>query len=158
PVLRSRADTARAGASATGVATRGDWLVRRTGPWLLVDLGRDHRTLGWTIIGGGFTRTRRVAWLGGRNADLPIHVDAVHLLEKARREAKLDERQPVFITSSNLDAYVDVTIDVDDVAARCIATVGMSNAGRVGTSPNRADGRPIGTINLLCAVSRPLTD
>ena len=162
-MLRSRADDARPRATATTAApavATGDWLVRRAGCWLLVDLGRAHRALGWTIVGGGFARTRGVAWLGVRNADLSPDVDPVALVHEALRDEQLDAHQPVFVTSSSLDAYVDVSAAADDVTARCIATVGMSNAGRVGTStsPTTRDPKPFGTINLLCAVSRPLTD
>ena len=142
------------------------WAVRRSGRWLLVDLGREHRTLGWTIVGGGFARTRSIAWLGVRDGDLPAGVDPVDLVDEALRavdaDPDLDRRQPVFLTSSNLDAYIDVTVEVEEVAARCIATVGMSNAARVGArsqARERANDRSqIGTINLLCGVSRPLTE
>jgi adenosylcobinamide amidohydrolase len=40
--------------------------------------------------------------------------------------------------------------------ARCVVTVGLGNRLRAGDSPGPA--RPVGTINLLCAISRPLSE
>ncbi|WP_261404549.1 adenosylcobinamide amidohydrolase [Chenggangzhangella methanolivorans] len=42
------------------------------------------------------------------------------------------------------------------VAAQCLATAGLSNAGRIGVASG--PGRRTGTINLLAAVSVALTD
>jgi adenosylcobinamide amidohydrolase len=152
--------------------TVGGWSVRRFRRWLLVDLARTHRTLGWTIVGGGLARARRVAWLGVRDDDLPADLDPRRVVCDAlaadglATDVEEGAERPVFLTSSDLGAYVDVLAEVDacggiaGAAARCVATVGLGNAARVGSGPGtleRARTR-LGTINILCGVSRPLGD
>jgi adenosylcobinamide amidohydrolase len=137
---------------------RGPLAVRRTGRWLVVDFATRHRTLGWTIVGGGLAEADGVAWLEVRNADLGPEVDAEAFARAALAAAGLAER-PLFLTSCALDAWVEATAVAGDVAARCIATIGLTNRGRVGEPASAAgDGRRRGTINTLCVLSRPLAD
>jgi adenosylcobinamide amidohydrolase len=59
------------------------------------------------------------------------------------------------LTSCDIDAFVDKAVTYGEVAARCVATIGLSNALRAGDTPG-APAR-VGTINALCHVSTPLT-
>ena len=59
------------------------------------------------------------------------------------------------LTSADLSFYQDVTRSREGMEARCIATVGMTNALRIGDPPTQVE--HAGTINLLCAVSVPLS-
>lgn len=60
------------------------------------------------------------------------------------------------ITSANLDAYTDVKKSFGLYTVRCITTVGMGNALCVGDPPTA--GNHVGTINLLCHLSMPLSE
>ena len=59
------------------------------------------------------------------------------------------------LTSGDIRAFVDRTVAGEAVTARCVATVGLSNALRAGDSPGAF--APVGTINIVCHVSQPLT-
>jgi adenosylcobinamide amidohydrolase len=60
------------------------------------------------------------------------------------------------LTSRRLETYIDVTKTLEGVSARCVATVGLSNALRAGDPVGTPS--TFGTINLVCQASRPLTD
>lgn len=129
--------------------------VSRVDSWLLARFAQPQRALSWAIVGGGFTQTDVVAWLELKNADLPVGVDPRALLSRRMHEQGV-ERGVGLLTSRRLDAFVDVTREVDGVVARCVATVGLGNALRAGDRTNAL--RPVGTINVLCHVAVPLTD
>ena len=59
------------------------------------------------------------------------------------------------MTSRTLEAYVDVEKSEGALAARCLTTVGLGNARRVG-DPAGSTAR-VGTINVLCCVSVALS-
>jgi adenosylcobinamide amidohydrolase len=129
--------------------------VSRVDAWLVARFAQPQRVLSWAIVGGGFTQTDAVAWLEVKNADLPAGVDPRALLRSRMVERGLAGAVGL-LTSRRLDAFVDVTRVLDGVAARCVATVGLGNALRAGDLPTAI--RPVGTINVLCHVSVPLTD
>jgi len=129
--------------------------VSRVDSWLIARFTRQQRALSWAIVGGGFVQTDAVAWLEVRNADLPAGVDARALLQRRMHEQGVAEAVGL-LTSRRLDAFVDVTRQVDGATARCIATVGLGNALRAGDMPTTI--RPVGTINILCHLSVPLND
>jgi adenosylcobinamide amidohydrolase len=130
--------------------------VRRRGRWLVAEFPEPYRTAGWTILGGGFGRAPGVAWLEVRNADLGPSVDPEALGRDALAAEGLPE-QPLFLTSCTLEAWMESVASAGDVAAHCIATVGLTNRRRIGES---ATARPpvLGTINILCTLSRPMSD
>lgn len=151
-------------------AVQAEVRVERQGKWLVVRLGEVHDILSWAVAGGGARRAATVAWYQvGRN-ELAPPVEARGFLEE-KLAARGMAGAVGLMTGRRLDAYVDVERRLGPTAARCIATVGLSNALRVGDAPLappavEADGRMdggdqraerIGTINLLCRVSSPLT-
>lgn len=143
------------GSKRGAVSTSNALRVTREGAWLLARFEQPQRALSWAIVGGGYQATDVVAWLEVKNADLPANVDPTALLRDRMREHGL-EAGVGLLTSRRLDAFVDVTRTTDGVTARCVATVGLGNALRAGDAPVPI--RPIGTINLMCHVSVPLTD
>ncbi len=114
-----------------------------------------HRVLSWAIAGGGFGETGAVVWCHVTAADLRPPVDAATLLRERLASAGLPDAVGL-LTSRRLEAHVDVTKTHEDLAARCVATVGLSNALRAGDRPGTA--ATFGTINLVCRLSHPLTD
>ena len=60
------------------------------------------------------------------------------------------------LTGSNLERVVLAERSYGGVAAQVVATVGLSNALRVGDPPGLKV--PVGTINILCRVSQPLSE
>lgn len=128
--------------------------VIRQAPWLIVNFSKPHRALSWAIVGGGFARTTAVSWLEVRNQDLPPDIDPRQFLFDRMAERGL-ENTVGLLTSRKLDAYVDVEKSYEGISARCIATVGLSNALRAGDPPSLAP--RAGTVNILCRVSRPLS-
>lgn len=123
--------------------------------WLLARFAEDHDVLSWAIIGGGARQTRTVAWYQVSKGDLPVHLDAQKFLRQ--RLQKISAPDAVgLLTERSLEAFVDVEKRYGEVSARCIATVGLSNALRVGEPPDPE--HRAGTINLLCRVSAPLSE
>jgi len=106
-------------------------------------------------VGGGFTRGREVAWCQVADGELTREVDASRLL-KDRLAAAAAPEAVGLLTSSRVDRYLQRSATADGVEACCVVTAGLGNRLRVGDAPSPT--RPVGTINLLCAVSRPLTE
>lgn len=130
--------------------------VRLHRPWLTFELGSPHRVLSWAVVNAGLVNARRILWREVRNADLPQDFDAVEWLAH-EVHARGDADAVAMLTSRHLDAFESATATVDGITARCIATVGLSNAERVGTRMDRR-GADWGTINIAVQISRPLTD
>ncbi|MBI3768386.1 MAG: adenosylcobinamide amidohydrolase [Deltaproteobacteria bacterium] len=132
--------------------------VIRRGRWLIVDFAEPREVLSWAIVGGGRRRVSAVAWYEVDERELRPPVDPRRFLRQRMEEGGIAGAVGL-LTSRNLDSYVDVQRTYGAWSARCIATVGLSNALRAGDPPG-PDGRigTIGTINLLCSVSGALTD
>jgi adenosylcobinamide amidohydrolase len=129
--------------------------LRRAGPWLIADLGAPHDVLSWAVVGGGRRAAEAVAWREVRNADLPPAVDPERFLAEGLAGIGLPQAVG-FLTSRALDAYVEVERGAEEAWARCVATVGLGNALRAGDPPGL--GARLGTINVLCQLSSPLTE
>jgi adenosylcobinamide amidohydrolase len=124
-------------------------------PWLRVRFAAPHRTLGWTIVGGGFRSSDAVSWLHVSGEELAPPVDPrVFVRERLAAAGRSDE--PVFLTGCALDEHVVAEVTAGEASATCVATIGLGNALRIG-DPTRV-GPPVDTINVLCAVSLPLDD
>ncbi len=117
--------------------------------WLVVRLDREHDILSSAIVRGGRVRARSVAWLEVGLDELRPPVDARRHLRKRLAENGLDGSVGL-LTSRDLGAYVDATRSDGARSARTIATVGLSNALRVGDPTTASE---TGTINLLCLIS-----
>ncbi|MFK7763184.1 MAG: adenosylcobinamide amidohydrolase [Roseobacter sp.] len=125
-------------------------------PWLALDFDQPQRVLSWAINRPGFVETRRILWREVRNADLPPDLDVAAWLADALRRRE-SSKAVAFLTSRDIRAYQDATVTIDGVTSRCIATVGLSNAERIGTLMDRT-GQNWGTINIAVATACGLTD
>jgi adenosylcobinamide amidohydrolase len=125
--------------------------------WLEVNLCIPHSTLGWTLIGGGRRQARRVFWHNVSDADLPPEVDAQRLFEERRKQRAGDIQGVGFLTGCSLAEFVEKRRDRGKLSARCIATVGLRNALRIGDLPSPGTMSP-GTINILLQTSFPLSE
>ena len=126
-------------------------------PLLVARFPAPRRMLGWAINRPGFCLADRVAWLEVRDADLPEGCDPVAILEARLAEAGVAGAVGL-LTARDVRKFHVARAEVGGVAAMCLATVGLSNAGRVGAT--RTDWHPpqAGTINVLASVSVALTD
>lgn len=122
---------------------------------LVARFARAQRFLSWAIAGGGAARGREVAWCQVADGELTPEVDAAALLAERLAAAGVPDAVGL-LTSSDVGRYVQQSASSDGLEARCVVTVGLGNRLRAGDSPGPA--RPVGTINLLCALSRPLTE
>ncbi len=125
--------------------------------WLEVDLRGPHDTLGWTIIGGGRGRAQSVFWHSVGSTDLAPDVDPRRLFEDRRRERAGDTQGVGFLTGCSLAKFLERRKDHGSLSVRCIATVGLRNAVRIGDPPCTTAVSP-GTINILLQTSWPLTE
>lgn len=127
------------------------------GRWLEIDLCVPHSTLGWTLVGGGRRQTQCIFWHNVSDADLLPEVDA-KLFFEARRKQRVGNTQGVgFLTGCSLAEFVEKRRDSGELYTRCVATIGLRNAVRIGDPPRTAAFRP-GTINIFVQVSCPLTE
>jgi adenosylcobinamide amidohydrolase len=129
--------------------------LERSGRWLRARFGAPHRTLGWTIVGGGSRVAAGVSWLEVTGEELAPPVDPRRFVaERLAGEGR--EEEPVLVTGCSLDEHVVAGWTAGAASATCVATVGLGNALRIGDPPVAAP--KVGTINLLCVASRPLDD
>jgi adenosylcobinamide amidohydrolase len=124
-------------------------------PWLAFDLGTEMRVLSWAVARPGFVRARQILWREVRDADLTLDLDVEAWLG-AELAARGAADAVTFLTSRDLDRYTEATARADGVAAHAVATVGLSNAERVGRRMGRT-GAGRGTINVALRLDGPLT-
>ncbi len=137
------------------IETKSGFHLVRRGNWLIAELGDFHDVLSWAVVNGGRTKARRVAWLQVTAGDLapPIHPE--EYFRKKMTEEKIEEAVG-FLTSGNIDRYAESEKKSQGLTVRTVVTAGMSNALRVGDAPGKLPS--IGTINLLCRLSVPLSE
>lgn len=121
--------------------------------WMVAELNGVHDVLSWSLNMPGFQRASRVVWREVRNADLPYDLDPKDWLMADLARTRLDDAVAL-MTSRGLDRHVSARAEIDGVAVDAVATVGLSNAERVGV--RRTDGGPFGTINILARSCVPL--
>lgn len=141
--------------SRIGASADSRHVVSHRGRWLIVEFADPQVVLSWAIVGGGRQRTRTVAWYQVDERELRPPVDPRRFLRRRLEEGGIGKAVGL-LTSRSLDSYVDVQRTYGAWSARCIATVGLGNALRVGDPPGPA-GR-IGTVNLLCSFSGALSE
>ena len=115
-------------------------------PWLLFDLGAEMQVLSWTINRPGFVRADRIVWREVRNADLPAGLDVRDWFERTLRARDLEDAV-AFLTSRDVSHLCEATVTVGAITAHCVATVGLSNAERIGSRADRS-AQDWGTINV----------
>lgn len=125
-------------------------------PWLSFDLGGPHQVLSWTLNRPGFVMADKVVWLEVRNADLPKDLN-VHDWFSRELAARGEENSVAFLTSRAIERFHWANAQVGDTKAFAIATVGLSNAERVG---HRQPPHPLsyGTINVAAQVNVSLNE
>ena len=124
-------------------------------PWLVVDLGAPHRVLSWSLTRPGTVRTSRIVWREIRNADLPEGLDARAWF--AADLARAGHAEAVaLLTSRDIGRHVRADAGAEGLSASAVATVGLSNAERVGSRLGTA--AAAGTINLAVRLSAPLSE
>ncbi|QBY01865.1 adenosylcobinamide amidohydrolase [Rhodophyticola sp. CCM32] len=123
-------------------------------PWLTADLGQEMRVLSWAPHRPGLAIARQVIWREVRNQDLTKGLDATAWL--ARELTGIGQTDAVaMLTSRNIEKYTFAEARSGAFQASCLATVGLSNAERVGyRQPALAAG--YGTVNLLVTLSHGL--
>lgn len=130
--------------------------IERTPPWLTVSLPSPQRVLSWSVNRPGFVSADRIVWREVRNADLPVDL-AVEPWLAAELQRAGYANAPCMITSRPLRHVQSARTVVDAAAVEVVATVGLSNAERIGE--RRAPlSFPAGTINLAVVVSPSLSD
>ncbi|WP_116133501.1 adenosylcobinamide amidohydrolase [Tropicimonas sp. IMCC34043] len=130
--------------------------VTHTGPWLIADLAAPHRVLSWALNRPGFVTASRIVFREVRNRDLPPDLDAAAWLNAALAEAGLSDA-PALLTSRSIASYRLTHAEAEGIAAQCLATVGLSNAERVGHR-QRFDPARFGTINIALSCSAGLSE
>ncbi|RMA42857.1 adenosylcobinamide amidohydrolase [Rhodophyticola porphyridii] len=123
-------------------------------PWLIADLAQEMRVLSWAPHRPGLVLARQVIWREVRDADLPEGLDAAAWL--ASEVTAIDRPDAVaMLTSRNVGKHSLTQAESGDTKASCLATVGLSNAERVGhRQPVLAESH--GTVNLLVTLSQGL--
>ncbi|EPG72943.1 adenosylcobinamide amidohydrolase [Leptospira fainei serovar Hurstbridge str. BUT 6] len=128
--------------------------IKTDGTWLDIDLQEMHSALSWTVLGGGWTRTRSATWLRVSNEDLPPGLNPTEHYRNRLIETGREINSIGFLTSASLFAYTERICRFEKLWVRCVSTVGLGNAVRVG-EPHLFH-ENYGTINLLVQTSVPL--
>ncbi|MEM7441270.1 MAG: adenosylcobinamide amidohydrolase [Pseudomonadota bacterium] len=124
-------------------------------PWLTFDLGVGMQVLSWAVHRPGFATARLILWREVRNADLPEGFD-VHAWLTSQLEAHSATDAVTLLTSRDVRFFTEKRAEVDGIEAHAVATVGLSNAERVGHRVDRS-GKDWGTINVAVRLSAGLT-
>ena len=124
-------------------------------PWLTFDLGQPMQVLSWAINRPGFVTAQHIVWREVRNADLPRGMDVVAWY-RSELEARGHADAVSFLTSRDITCFHEVRAQAGTTTARCVATVGLSNAERIGHRMDRS-GMDWGTINVAVAVDTALS-
>lgn len=123
-------------------------------PWLEFDLGAPCRVISWALNRPGFVTTDKIVWREVRNADLPRDLD-VHAWFAQTLEARGVADAVAFLTSRDVGCHHHGVAHIDGITAEAVATVGLSNAERIGTRLDRS-GKDWGTINVALRLDAPL--
>ncbi|WP_333831398.1 adenosylcobinamide amidohydrolase [Pararhodobacter sp.] len=138
-------------------------MITLAAPWLEYDLGAPHQVLSWSVNRPGYQTARRILWREIRNADLPPGLDVGAWLAR-ELAARGSEDAICLLTSRRIDRHVLREATENAVTAQALATVGLSNAERVGHRMDRTDrdwncelGAAYGTINIAVKLNHPLS-
>jgi len=124
-------------------------------PWLRLDLGTPHQVLSWAVNRPGFVTAEQILWREVRNRDLPQGRDVTEWFA-GEVQAQGAGDAVAFLTSRDLRRYTEASAEVEGIAARAVATVGLSNAERIGHRMDYSR-RNWGTINIAVQISAGLT-
>jgi adenosylcobinamide amidohydrolase len=124
-------------------------------PWLVARLDRPVRLLSWAPHNPGFRQARRVVWREVRDADLTRDFDAIGWLRESLA-ARGESEAVGLLTSRDVGTYRLEHARSGRISVACLATVGLSNAERIGARRPVAEGW--GTINLLAVTDAALSE
>ncbi|WP_420569645.1 adenosylcobinamide amidohydrolase [Thalassovita sp.] len=125
-------------------------------PWIRFDLGQEMRVLSWALNRPGLVHAQEILWREVRNADLPPDLDVHDWLNGVLQDrGALDS--VCFLTSRDVRAVTQARARLGEAAAHAVATVGLSNAERIGTRFVR-DPAAWGTINVAVRLNVGLTE
>jgi adenosylcobinamide amidohydrolase len=142
------------------IAMTGLFRIDCAQPWLVARFPKAWRMHSWSMNRPGLVRADRVAWLEVKDADLPLGRDPHALLRTRLAAAGLDDALAM-MTARDIRRHRDAETRDGDAVAHALATLGLTNgvgfdpAGRV--VPRRTQ-TGAGTINILAAVTRPLSE
>ncbi|UYV35663.1 adenosylcobinamide amidohydrolase [Rhodobacteraceae bacterium D3-12] len=125
-------------------------------PWLDFDLGEEMQVLSWAVNRPGLVLARHVLWREVRNADLPPDRDVNDWLA-TELQGRNAAQAVTFLTSRDLRFFAENHAVAGDIKAHAVATVGFSNAERVGHRVDRR-GKDWGTINVALRLNTGLTE
>lgn len=128
-----------------------------TRPWLIAAFAEAQEMVSWSLNRPGFVRSQSVAWLEVHNDELRGVDDAEGWFRQRLAARGLAEAVGM-MTARDVSRHERVACDVEGVRAECLITLGLNNGEHVGRRVG-AHLHPLnaGTINLLCAVSMPLS-
>lgn len=137
-------------------------------PWLEFDLGQVMQVLSWAPHGAGYTRARHILWRQVRNSDLPPDLDVTEWLTRELRSRNALDAV-CMLTSRDVTQHHIAQAQVEGIDVLAVATVGLSNAERVGHRVDRSGrdwnrdlaeelrARGYGTINIALRIEMPLS-
>jgi adenosylcobinamide amidohydrolase len=122
--------------------------------WIKFDLGTEMQVLSWAVNRPGFVTARHLLWREVQNSDLPPDMDVAEWLT-GELTTRGDQGSVAFLTSRDVRHYREARAEVEGITAHALATVGLSNAERVGSRVDYT-GRNWGTINVAVQLSQGL--
>jgi adenosylcobinamide amidohydrolase len=126
-------------------------------PWLTVRFRAPQRAVSWSLNWPGLVDAMSVAWLQVSDADLPADREPAEWF--AERLASVGLCDAVgMMTARNIASFVHRAVTIEAVEAHCVVTLGLNNGERIGSRIGQPRRYQPGTVNILCHVSRPLTD
>lgn len=125
-------------------------------PWLEFDLGAEMQVLSWALNRPGIVRAKRILWREVRNADLPPELDVNDWLARQLNLRGATDAVTL-LTSRDIRFFTERKATVADVEVHAVATVGFSNAERVGHRIDRSN-KNWGTMNVALRLNRGLSE
>jgi adenosylcobinamide amidohydrolase len=126
-------------------------------PWLIATFREPQRMASWALNRPGIVEARRVAWLEVENSELAGAGDIAAWFVSRLANASLTDAVGL-ITARNVGSHLRSLVRIENVVAECLITLGLNNGERAGRRVfSHLHPLNAGTINLLCAVSVPLT-
>ncbi|MEO0035984.1 MAG: hypothetical protein RLZZ501_2007 [Pseudomonadota bacterium] len=130
--------------------------------WLIARFPARWRLAGWSLNRPGLTTTACVAWLEVVDADLPLGVDPLDLLDRRLAAAGLQGAAGL-MTARTLDRYQQAAAGSGPDRAEVLLTLGLTNGAVLDPTGRPRPVMPpppaaVGTINLLAALAQPLSD
>lgn len=129
-------------------------------PWLIARFADRQRVASWSLNRPGIVEADTVAWLQVFDADLPLRVDPLDLLERRLADRGLSDAVGL-MTAREIRHHHFASSIGGGVAVEALVTLGLTNGAELDATGYPADiqaPETVGTINTLVALSRPLSD